>query len=197
MGILIQGRLLAGWLVRLLAALLFVAGLSAGPPAGGRRRASPERLKAVFIQNFATTTGWPANALGRAGDPFVVGLFEARALLDPLGEAFHGLRIQGHPVEIRTLKSAGEGRNCQLVFAGRCEAGTLREVCTAVAGKPILVVTEQPGALAAGSMLNFWQTAENSMRFEFGPEAMKAAGLEVSADVIELAQPQPATGGDR
>lgn len=172
---------------------LSLPGLAA--PSGGRRKATPERLKAVFIQNFATATRWPAGTFADTNAPFVIGLLDAKPLQAPLSEAFRNLKLHGHPVDLRVLKASNEAKACQLVFVGRREAAGLRDACAAVSGQPVLVITEQPDALTAGSILNFWQTDDDSMRFEFNSQAMKRARLEVSADVIELAQPNPKPGG--
>lgn len=183
---------LRGIVVGLLFTMLSIQGLAA--PSASRRKATPERLKAVFIQNFATATQWPTGTFADTNAPFVIGLLDAKALHAPLAEAFRNLKLHGRPVDLRVLKASNEAKACQLVFVGRRESAALREACGAAAGQPVLVITEQPGALAAGSILNFWQTEDDSMRFEFNSQAMKQARLEVSADVIELAQPNPKPG---
>ena len=197
MGILIQSQpRRATWLGILTGVILLALSCSSlAAPSGNRRRAAPERLKAVFIHNFATTTKWPVNAFAEDKAPFTVGLLESKALEAPLLEAFNGLKIHGHAVEVRLLKSLDEARTCHLVFVSRREPSALKAACVAVAGRPVLLVTEQPGALAAGSVLNLWQTADDAIRFEFNQASMKRAGVEVSPDVIELAQPNPQTGG--
>jgi hypothetical protein len=96
-----------------------------------------------------------------------------------------GEQLHGRPVEIRRLETAAEGKNCQLVYLGQLSPEALRDACATLAGRPVLLLADHREGLAAGSTLCLWQAAEK-MRYDISIEAMERAGLEVSADVIEL-----------
>jgi hypothetical protein len=55
-----------------------------------------------------------------------------------------------------------------------------------VRGKPVLIVSEAPGALEQGSMINF-VLAERRVKFEIGLERAEYAGLSVSSRLLAVA----------
>lgn len=175
--------------------LLGLAGFAwAEPAGGGRLKASPEEVKASYIRIFAKTTVWPASAFASDSAPFVIGLLGAKPLQNPLTELMRKEKLQGRSVEVRALQSAEDAKSCHVVCFGPQEPDSLRRACRLLGHGPVLTISEQKDGLAAGSILNFWHPP-GSVRFEFGRESMTRAGLRVSADVIELAQPGPGKGG--
>lgn len=185
MGILIQSsRRPPGW-----AWVLVWFGLAlhvlAQAPATRPLTASAEQVKASYVLIFARSTKWPEPTNAPALTPFVIGLLQAEALQPPLSQLLTGEQLHGRPVEIRRLGTAAEGKNCQLVYLGQLSPEALRDACATLAGRPVLLLADHREGLAAGSTLCLWQAAEK-MRYDISIEAMERAGLEVSADVIEL-----------
>lgn len=185
MGILIQsGRRLPGW-----AWVLVWFGLAfqafAQLPAGRPLTASAEQVKASYVLIFARSTKWPEPSNAAPAAPFVIGLLQADALQAPLKQLLTGEQLHGRPVEIRRLGTAAEAKDCQVVYLGQQGTDALRESCAALAGRPALLLAEHREGLAAGSTLCLWQAGEK-IRYDISIEAMERAGLEVSADVIEL-----------
>ena len=156
--------------------------LSAQAPAARPLTASAESVKASYVLVFARSTKWPES---NNAAPFVIGLLQADALQAPLKQLLTGEQLHGRPVEIRRLETAAEGKNCQLVYLGQLSPEALRDACATLAGRPVLLLADHREGLAAGSTLCLWQAAEK-MRYDISIEAMERAGLEVSADVIEL-----------
>ncbi len=159
--------------------------LLAQAPAARPLSASAESVKATYVLIFARSTKWPDSTNTSPAPPFVIGLLQSDFLVDPLNRLLAGEKLHGRPVEVRRLASAAEAKDCQLVCLGPQSPEALREACAAVAGRPVLLIAEHRDGLAAGSTLCFWQAAEK-IRYDISIEAMERAGLEVSADVIEL-----------
>lgn len=185
MGILIQSsRRLPGWAwVLVWYGLVFQAFAQA--PATRPLTASAEQVKASYVLVFARSTKWPESTNVIPAAAFVIGLLHADALQAPLKQLLTGEQLHGRPVEIRRLGTAAEAKDCQLVYLGQQSPEALREACAALAGRPVLLLTEHREGLAAGSTLCLWQAGEK-IRYDISIEAMERAGLEVSADVIEL-----------
>lgn len=182
MGILIQSsRRVPGWAWVLVWFGLALQLLAEGP-AARPLTASAESVKASCVLVFARSTKWPES---NTAAPFVIGLLQADALQTPLKQLLTGEQLHGRPVEIRRLGTAAEAKDCQLVYLGHQNPEALREACSALAGRPVLLLADHRDGLAAGSTLCLWQVAEK-IRYDISIEAMERAGLEVSADVIEL-----------
>jgi hypothetical protein len=185
MGILIQSsRRVPGW-AWVLVWFGLALQLSAQAPVARPLTASAESVKASYVLVFARSTKWPESNNSAPAAPFVIGLLQADALQAPLKQLLTGEQLHGRPVEIRRLGSAAEAKDCQLVYLGHQPPEALREACSALAGRPVLLLADHRDGLAAGSTLCLWQVAEK-IRYDISIEAMERAGLEVSADVIEL-----------
>jgi hypothetical protein len=185
MGILIQSsRRLPGW-----AWILVWFGLAlqllAQAPAARPISASAESVKASCVLVFARSTKWPESTNAAPAAPFVIGLLQADALQAPLKQLLTGEQLHGRPVEIRRLGTAAEAKDCQVVYVGQHSPEALRTACASLSGQPVLLISEHRDGLAAGSTVCLWQAAEK-IRYDVSIEAMERAGLEVSADVIEL-----------
>lgn len=171
------------WLVLLLPA--------AGAEAAGRRTVSapPEVLKASCLRLVARETRWPDTAFSSAEAPFVIGLLQGQHLQEPLSRLFAQERIHGRPVTIRSVKSAGEAASCHLLFVGNQGQESLKRELRQLQGRAVLTISEQWDGLDAGAMITMGIVAEK-LRFDLAVVATEAAGLKVSADVVELSLSQ-------
>lgn len=190
MGILIQR---APALPRLIGMLLWLALLLPAAKADSDSRRSlstaPEVAKASCVRLMARETRWPDSAFVSADAPFVIGLLQGQHLQEPLTRLFDKERIHGRAVTIRTVKSAGEAGNCHLLFVGNQNAESLRRELRQLQGRAVLTISEQWDGLDAGAMITVGIVAEK-LRFDLAVAATEAAGLKVSADVVELSLSQ-------
>jgi hypothetical protein len=95
-------------------------------------------------------------------------------------------RREGRPVTVRRLPEGASVQGLHVVFFARRRDGRLREAIESVKG-PVLIVTEQPGALQLGSVLNF--VAENGrVRFGASITSAEGRGLKLSSRLLAVAQ---------
>jgi hypothetical protein len=145
-----------------------------------------QQVKAAFIVKFAAFIEWPAPPAGSdTNAPFVIGVFGA----DPFGEEFKAAvrheRVKGRPVELRHSNKSEKLLDCQIVFVSDSEAPRLERVLANFADRPVLVVTDLPGASARGSMINFFKE-DGKVRFEFNVAAAEKANLRISAKLLQV-----------
>jgi len=72
------------------------------------------------------------------------------------------------------------------VFSGSEYNGRLAEVVGALAGKPVLIVTDAPDGLDRGAMVNF-QIVDDRVRFEISLAKAQDAGLMLSSRLLSAA----------
>lgn len=170
----------------LLAAVLLLA----GAPAVGQAIASAPRdsaVKAAFLYKFGSFVDWPAEAFHGPDDPVVIGVLGDDAVAADLEQLASGRRIGNRPVRVRTFREQEPvPGGVHVLLVGPVRPGKLRELVAAVAG-PVLVVTQQEGALAAGSVINF-VTDGARVRFSVSLAAAEARGLRLSARLLTVAQ---------
>jgi YfiR/HmsC-like len=172
-----------GWNRRGLAAGLVLLAASLGGAA--RSQDLPEyRLKAAFVYNFLVYTEWPA-AVAPAGVPLQVCIAGA----DPFGndiDALHGRMVGGRPIELQRKSAAAPLKACHAVFISNASEDRWVRVFSGLKGKPVLVITDSPGALAHGATLNM-NLLRDRVTFEANLANAREAGLQLSSKLLRLA----------
>lgn len=143
-----------------------------------------EEVKAAFIYHFATFIQWPETAPPAAA--FTVAVLGDDEVADELEAFLPGREIQGRPMELRRLRSMDELQDAAVLFIGTDRKFRLADLIRKVEGRPMLVVTDAPGALKDGAMINF-QVVDDRVRFEISLTAAERAGLELSSRLLSAA----------
>lgn len=164
----------------LLQALLLVVLI----PAALAQQAQEHEVKAAFLFKFPAFVEWPDGA--SPGRPFVIAVAGAPELAAELARIAEGRQIHGRTVRVRVLAEGESAAGAQMVFVGR-ESPRLRELVRALAGGPTLIVSETPGGLEQGAMINF-VPSEGRVRFEVAPGAAEKSGLRLSSRLLAVAQ---------
>jgi YfiR/HmsC-like len=143
-----------------------------------------EEVKAAFLYHFATFVQWPETMPRER--PFSVAVLGDDEVCDELEKFLPGREIQGRPMQVRRLNSLEDLADDALLFIGAGENYRLRELISRVEDRSMLIVTDAPGALKDGSMINF-QVVDDRVRFEISLLAAQRAGLELSSRLLSAA----------
>lgn len=169
-------------------ALLALALLAAGGARGEERPRDLERqVKAAFLYKFAGYVEWPEAAFPASDTPVTIGVLNDEPMEEALPKIVAGRTSSGRKVVVVRLKSGEPIPAVHLLFIGVSEDARLRADIKAAAGRPILVVTEQDGALARGSMINFVLN-RGRVRFEIARNAVEPTGLTLSSRLLSVAK---------
>ena len=182
---------MSGFVLSLRPWLAAAALLLAGVVPAAHAQAVPPTLretavKAAFLFKFGSFVEWPAGTFGTAREPLVIGVLGDDAVAEELEQLTEGRSIEGRAVKVRRMRDSDTGNVVHILFAGAQRPTKLRELLHGVPG-PVLVVTEQEGALRYGSVINF--VAEGPrVRFAASRASAEARGLRLSARLLEVAQ---------
>jgi hypothetical protein len=169
--------LLGGWIV-----------LAATP-----KSASEHELKAVFLYNFTKFVTWPVPEDGPTDSPFVIGILGDDPFGATLDNAVHGESVQHRPIVVQRLRGDQGVAQCDILFIAQSEKDRLKAVLQKVGSRPVLTVADTPGAAEQGVMINL-SVVQNSakmeinVKMEINENAVKSAGLKVSAKLLNLAK---------
>jgi hypothetical protein len=172
------------WAALALAAALLLAWPCAR--ADGAETIAEYRIKAAFLVKFLGFVEWPAAVFERPDAPFVIGVLGARTVGEELGHITPTQRVNGHPVQVRTLARGDAPAGLHMLFVARPESGQLAGLAAAVDRQPLLVVTETEAGLAAGGTINFL-VLDDKVRFDISLPAAERAGLKISARLLAVA----------
>jgi YfiR/HmsC-like len=145
---------------------------------------SEDAVKAAFLYRFTGYVDWPSQA---AADPqFTIAVLDAEGVAAELGRLLQNRQIQNRPAQVRSIKNLRELDGAQMLYIGSSHRDELRRLISTVAGRPVLVVTNEEGGLDAGSSVNFL-LIDQRVRFEISLDAAQGSGLRVASELLAVA----------
>ena len=150
------------------------------------------QVKAAFVYNFIKFVQWPPESFVTASSPISVCVFGR----DPLEEALYSLEgksAQGRGLLARRISGLAEADRCQVLFLGRSERESVRNILKGVK-VGVLTVGDMQSFAASGGMINFVMV-ENRVSFEINVEAAEKARLKISSQLLRLARIVKAASG--
>jgi len=160
--------------------------LARAAPAMLRGSKAPEYvIKADYLTKFAPFVGWPPRAFAGAHAPLIICIVGA----DPFGVALDDIvrhrHAQGRPIVVRRMSVLAQGTLCHILFVGHADDQATQDIWRAVAGQPILTVTDySPGV--AGGIIQFIPQ-DGRVRFTIDASRAQANGLSISSKLLDLA----------
>lgn len=170
-------------------AVLALALLAATASATAQDPGLETRVKAAYVYNFLTFVEREKPDPEPEGAPVRVCVLGDEALLAQL-KGLSGRPVRGRPLEVFSGPEAGPPPSCHLLVIGRSEAARLPEILRTVSGTGVLTVSDIPRFSRSGGMIGF-RTEGGRVRIEVNPGAAAAAGLRMSAKLLEVARIVP------
>jgi hypothetical protein len=144
------------------------------------------QVEAAYLYKFGGYVDWPPQVFPDQASPLTIGVLDADVLADELARITAGRSINGRPVTVRKLQRDDPLVNLHVLFVGQSSNAHLAKILAAVKGQSVLTVTESPGALALGSMINF-VIVDGRVRFEIAPRVADLDNLRISARLLAAA----------
>jgi hypothetical protein len=172
--------------VRIAATTLAVVCLLGVPGwhAGAAELYSEDAVKAAFLYRFTGYVDWPPEAL--ANPPFTIAVLDADGVATELGRLLQNRQVQNQAAQVKSIKSIKEINNAQMLYIGAIHREDLRHIVAYMAGRPVLIVTNEDDGLDAGSTVNFL-LIDQRVRFEISVDAAQRAGLKVASELLAVA----------
>jgi hypothetical protein len=137
-------------------------------------------VKAAFLPRFARYVTWPAAAMPKGSDPFVlcvIGRDPFGALLD---DAARTQLIDGRRILVRRLDSGASADGCQIAFLASGGSSS-----PPMPAKPVLTVTDAANGATRG-IIHFVVTS-GRVRFFIDQRSAQQRGLSISSRLLALA----------
>lgn len=156
-------------------------------PATAQRPAFDEReVKAVFLFNFVQFVEWPSIAFASPDAPVVIGILGDDPFGRLLDDVVEGEMVKGRRLSVVRFRRVEDIKVCHVLFVSPSEAAKYPRILTALSTQPTLTVGETASFTSRG-MIRFL-TDRNRVRLEVNPEAVKAAGLTISSNLLRAAR---------
>jgi hypothetical protein len=160
--------------------------LWAAASAHGADRSLEHAVKATFLYKFASFVEWPPGSFQSEVSPFHLCIVGA----DPFGgatqTAARGQTVGRHPVVVRRLQRVAAQPQCHAVFISGSAVQDAEEVLQALAGEPVLTITDSALGTAPG-VIHF-VIADDRVTFDIDNVAAARQRLVISSKLLALAR---------
>jgi len=147
-------------------------------------------VKAAFLYNFAKFLTYPDAAFASAEAPFVIGVLGEDPFGEALDAALRGKKIGKRTIVIERYSKLGTVRTPHILFVARSESARQAEIVRMLDSRPLFLIGDMEGFAALGATANFF-TEKNSLRFAISTGAAKTSRIQISAQLLKLAQVIP------
>jgi hypothetical protein len=163
-----------GWL-----ALMTLGAATADPPA-------EYQVKAAFLANFVKFVDWPPAALPAGDDTLTVAIV-GNKYGEIVEQALTGKAVKDRHLVVRRYDDARKIGTCHVLYVMADTPSALRAALGAVAGKPVLTISEVENVEVSEAVVNF-VLVETRLGFAVNLDAADAGGLQVSSKLLTLAR---------
>jgi hypothetical protein len=149
-------------------------------------RAQEYEVKAAFLYSFVKFVQWPRNALsGR--DSIEVAVLGRDPFGTRLDETLAGKTADGRPFRVKRVRTAREAENADILFLTSRMEESPQAVLAALAGRPILTISDTPELDNAGAVI-LMVVEDRRVRFDVDLAAATRNGLTLSSHLLRLAR---------
>jgi len=143
------------------------------------------QVKAAFLFNFLKFVKWSANALPEDTSTIGVCVLAGEDVARTIDGTIGGKAVRDKQVIVRRLPRAKVDPSCQILFLS---GDAIKDVdfLRSSTDAGVLTVGDADGFAARGAVIAF-RLEDGRVRFDINPDAAKRAHLEVSSQLLKLA----------
>ena len=157
--------------------------------------ASESDVEAAYLFNFAKFMRTPT----RSSTVFNIGVMGKNPFGNALDQITAHEQLDGRPMRVVPVTTPEQALACDILFLSPSEAPRIEKDLQMVQGSPVLTVSNTPGFLEHGGMLQFI-VVSNRVRFSVNLEAVNRSKISLSSELLKVAASVtglPPSGGTR
>ena len=148
--------------------------------------ASEYDVKAAIVFKIAKFVSWPEQAFTDNSEPLAVCVHKD----DPLAEALRSLNgkpIKGRVFSVRYLNGQKfEPNYCQILLIADNYSDSEIEIIDSISDQPVLTIVDHDRPVSRPGIIGL-QIKKNHVQFDIDVGASESAGLDISAQLLQLA----------
>lgn len=138
----------------------------------------------LLLHSFAKNIEWP----GETGKTtFIYGVFGNSKIFSELMSLAETRKVRHMAIEVRKINTAAESSECDIVFVPTSRSSAIKEISTAVASKPVLLVSERSGYCGKGAAICFTIDDAGVLRFDISVAECNRHKLKVKPHLLQIA----------
>lgn len=153
------------------------------------------KVRAAYLLNFCKFVTWPGSVFPDQRSPIVIGVMSADSFADVLEATVRGKTVGDRPIEVRRFTPHGQAdstslKSCHMLYFGKGTEEVDSSTIHSLDHASVLLVGEGERFASVGGMIGF-VTDAGRVLFWASKSAATAAKLELSSQILKLAQPMP------
>jgi len=141
------------------------------------------KAQSLFIYNFTRLIEWPEPY--KRGD-FVVGILGSGPISNELNTALIGKKVAQQDIQIENYNSVDEIIRCHVLVIPFEQSDNMANVIAKLGNQGTLIITEKPGMIDKGAIINF-VIEGNALKFELNKPGATKRGLKLSMTLEKMA----------
>ena len=148
--------------------------------------ASEYAVKAAMIYKITKFVSWPEDAFIRKDSPLNICMADKSPFTEAMA-SLKGRKVNSHKVEIITFKEFSAVQvHCQVLVVSHKKARQVDAMIAGIGTRPILTIGDSEGFAEQGGIVGL-QQEQNRIGFAINVEASERVGLQISAQLLQLA----------
>ena len=180
--------------LRIVALMATAACLCIMPVRRAAAQAGEYQVKAAYLYQFLNFVAWPGHAFQTPDSPYEICILGADPFGADLDNTVRGKQVRGRPVHVQRLGTPASARHCQILFIAASERTRLPWILEAVAGLPLLTVSELRDFEEHGGMVRF-VVEHDTVRLRINPDSSAAVGVQISSKLLSVSTVVRGRGG--
>ncbi len=144
------------------------------------------QVKAAYLYQFLNFVDWPQHAFRDAAAPFEICVIGTDPFGSDLDNTVAGKQVGGRRVQVRRLAGIASAKDCHILFIAASERARISWILDAVAGQPLLTVSELRDFEEQNGIVRFVLERDN-VRLRINAAAAAANGLQISSKLLSVA----------
>ena len=142
-------------------------------------------VKANYLARFAAFVTWPSGALGAGNAPITVCVVGTDPFGATLDQALASQTVNGRRLAARRLNRLSADSGCDIAYVAGSSQQSVSEALAAVAGRPVLTVTDEVRGSARGIV--HFTIFQNRVRFHIDDQLATRGRMSISSRLLSLA----------
>ena len=170
---------------RLAGVALAALALAVAPaPVGAQSAPTASDVKAAYLLKFGAFVDWPAQANAETS-PMILCIVGRDPVANLIARQAAGVKVGARPLRLRRLQQVTAEAGCHIAYIGGSAEQTVADGVRALAGAPVLTVTDSEHGDARG-MIHF-ALQQSRVKFHIDSGAATRGGLTLSSKLLALA----------
>ncbi|BAL25606.1 YfiR family protein [Azoarcus sp. KH32C] len=145
------------------------------------------QVKAAYLFRMAEYVEWPNSAFTGPGEPIRIAVVGSDPLVEILVTMLAGRKANDRSFVVEPSAGGDEVERAHILFVARRDAASVKKLLSGLKSRPVLTITEIPGGLDSGSVVNF-VPFDNRIGFEISLGTAERNGLKLSSRLLAVAR---------